>query len=181
MQAAAGARIRTSGWATFGVSCGAFHRIANGNTEERMADEKEKILVKDAITLIFNDSSKNISDLKTRTWSATTLSVAGIIGVDTLSQKSNVPPRLLALLIISILIGHGAVMLRCQINFKTFKERLIATIQDRFPTETHALFPKGIATAVVDEGTILFISFVLVWGGFIFALWDICTRNPGGM
>jgi hypothetical protein len=144
-----------------------------------MADREDRIHLDSAIQLIFSDASKTISDLKTRQWSATTLSVAGILGVDTIRHRSTTgtDPGMsqwsLTGFMLLILVGHILVMWRCNRNLGVFRSRLKTTVQDKFPLKVHALFDKDFEGAVVDEGTIVAIMYGLVAVAFVFALADI--------
>ena len=72
-----------------------------------MADESGKISLDSAVELVFNDAAKTISELKSRKWSATTLAVAGIIGIDTFGRgnSAGMPRQWVTLFIILILVA----------------------------------------------------------------------------
>jgi hypothetical protein len=147
-----------------------------------MENEDGKLKLEQYIPLIFNDASKTISDLKSRQWTATTLSAAGIVGVASFNEKNGLAmsPRLVTVFLMLILIGYVAVMWRCARNIKAFKLRLDKAIQDGFPKAAQIFFeaPRGGLTA--DEGTIVFVAFVLVGGAFILAelaIWKPCWGN----
>jgi len=52
-----------------------------------MAVESGKIDLDTAVELVFNYTATTISELKSRKWSATTLAVAAIIGIDTFGAR----------------------------------------------------------------------------------------------
>jgi hypothetical protein len=148
--------------------------------EEKMADEEGKINLDSAVGLVFNDAAKTISELKSRKWQATTLAVAGIIGIDTFSrgEGSGMPHKGVTPFIILILIGYILVMWRCNTNLVKFKERLRKTIKTRFPTTSHSLFTDQVEfrDAIVDEGTINVIEGFLAIGAFVLAMVDVWTK-----
>jgi hypothetical protein len=143
--------------------------------EDQMADGDDRIKLESAVQLIFNDASRTVSDLKSRQWSATTLSVAGIIGIVTFIQKkpSGMPPCVLTGFVGLIPVGYGLVMWRCATNLSTLRLRLKTIINGTFPDAAKGLFDEKFKNAVVDEGSIVGISVFLVLGAFVFAMLDI--------
>jgi hypothetical protein len=144
-----------------------------------MANGDGKITLDSAIELVFNDAAKTISELKSRRWAATTLAVAGIIGIDTFGRGSNtrMPPEWVTSFAVLILVGYILLVLRCNTNLVTFKTRLKAIIRERFPIESLSLFKDaGFSDAIVDEGTITGIECLLVGGAFGLALMDAWTK-----
>jgi hypothetical protein len=144
-----------------------------------MANGDGKISLDSAIELVFNDAAKTISELKSRRWAATTLAVAGIIGIDTFGRGSNtrMPPEWVTSFAVLILVGYILLVLRCNTNLVTFKTRLKAIIRERFPIESLSLFKDaGFSDAIVDEGTITGIECLLVGGAFGLALMDAWTK-----
>jgi len=138
-----------------------------------MADVNVRLDQNSAIQTIFNDTSKTISDLKTREWTATTVSGGGIIGLVTFSHSSGTPRYLITVFVALILVGHALVYWRCTTNLDTFRKRLRTALKDRFPIETHNLFDKDFENAIVDEGMIAAVAFGLVWLAALFAVADI--------
>jgi hypothetical protein len=145
-----------------------------------MANGDGKITLDSAIELVFNDAAKTISELKSRRWAATTLAVAGIIGIDTFGRGSNtrMPPEWATSFIALILVGYILLVWRCNTNLFTFKTRLKAIIRERFPIESLSLFKDQaeFSDAIVDEGTITGIECFLVGGAFVLALMDAWTK-----
>jgi hypothetical protein len=142
-----------------------------------------------AIGLLYNDASKTISDLKSRQWTATTLAVAAIIGIDTYAHGC--PPRLPHLypmaLIGAIVVGYIWVMWRCISNLATFRARMRLIIKACFPDDVRALSmgdnqdlfkdQREFSDAIVDEGTIQNIALVVVFLAFLFVLADIWSMK----
>ena len=129
------------------------------------------------IGLLFNDTSKNISDLKSREWNATTLGVAGIAGLASVCHTSGracgtLTHVLIIIFMGSVAIGHLVVMLRCRSNLRTFRGRLKRILEERLEIQAHALFDGDLAKLIVDEGTIEWVAFFAVWLAFLFGLLD---------
>jgi hypothetical protein len=133
--------------------------------------------------LLFNDASKTISDLKAREWQATTLAVAGIVGLYSLNHPAagdgkKPSPCALILVMVFIVIGHAAVIWRCTTNLKTFRDRLIEIVKTKFHAGTTNDLCKGSPEdAVVDEGTIVWVALGSVWLAFLFTAVDILCKR----
>ena len=96
-----------------------------------MQAPKISLPLEQAIQSIFQDTSKNLSDIKGREWSATNYAVAGAIGIATLSHTDhNIPPWLCYLVLGLVLIAHWAVIWRCESNSDKFRERLKLIVKD---------------------------------------------------
>jgi hypothetical protein len=132
--------------------------------------------------LLFNDASKTISDLKSREWQATTLAVAGIVGLYSLNHpavNNGKNPSHCALIVFMALVtfAHLAVIVRCTTNLKKFRNRLIEIVEKKFDSGTTNDLLKGkFEDAVVDEGTIMWIALGSVWLAFVFATLDILGK-----
>ena len=122
------------------------------------------------VELLFNDSSKNVSDLKSRQWTATNLSVLAIMAIAVFAHKEDINhPIIVTLLMFLIVACHVGVTLRCHTNLGTFRTRIKTLISRYFPEESHKLFEEGFGDAVVDEGFIETMLFVTTPVTFIFA------------
>jgi hypothetical protein len=144
----------------------------NNRGGKKMADGDGKIKLDGAIQLIFNDAAKNMSDLKSRQWSATTLAVAGIVGIATFSQRCDSVKSQLVLtgFTIFISVGYLIIMWRCNTNLTKFRKKLnklTDMIREMIPTMEQDLF------AIVDEGRIVAIAYCSVCISFVFAILDI--------
>jgi hypothetical protein len=144
----------------------------------------------DWVALLFNDAAKNFSDLKSRQWTATNLSVAAIAALG--FSKTN-HPRVAALLMFLIVVCHLVVTSKCETNLSVFRERLKALVKVHLPSaEANSLFKDDpeFQSVVVDEGRISFILyasspiaflctlFVLfpIWASFKSAVLCACSR-----
>jgi len=148
-----------------------------------MADVKDRIGLDSTFQLLFNDAAKTISDLKSREWSATTLAVTGIIGLDSLSHTNSAATfsggqsqKWLIVFMGLIVIGHGAVILKCTQNLNRFRARLTEIVEKRMDVQSHDLFKGDFKSAIVDEGTILLVMVSSVWLGCAAAVRDILCR-----
>lgn len=145
-----------------------------------MADEK--IDSRKTAELLFNDASKTISDLKSRQWQATTLAVAGIVGLYSLnhpavSNGKKPSPCALILFMALVTLGHLFVIMRCNTNLSKFRQRLIEIVEKKFDAETtNDLFKGNLKDAVVDEGTITWVALGSVWLAFLFTILDILDK-----
>jgi hypothetical protein len=128
--------------------------------------DPERIEMKRAIELLFSDSSKNFSDLKSREWNATYYSVLAILGSTALARGT--PPALTQQraatgIMLLIFVCHWITTFKCQSNLDVFRKRLKALIRCHFDKECHSppLFEAGkdFEDAVVDEGSITFILY----------------------
>ena len=147
-----------------------------------------------AAELLFNDSSKNVSDLKSRQWNATNLSVLAIMAIAVFAHDhKDFSPRLTTILMFSIMVCHLWVTFKCHTNLRTFRERIRRLISCYFAETSHALFEKGkkewgparegevpkgkegqeFKDAVVDEGSIEFFLFATTPLTFLFACYIV--------
>ena len=67
----------------------------------------------DWVALLFNDAAKNFSDLKSRQWTATSLSIGAIAALG-FSQGSSAHPRVATLLMFLIVLCHLVVTSKCE-------------------------------------------------------------------
>jgi hypothetical protein len=145
-----------------------------------MADERFAPLK--TAEMLFNDASKTISDLKSREWQATTLAVAGIVGLYSLNHPAvgtNTKPSPCALIgfMALVTLAHLAVIVRCTTNLNKFRNRLIEIVENKFDAGTaNDLFKGNLEDAVVDEGTIMWVALGSVWLAFFFATLDILRK-----
>lgn len=146
--------------------------------EKRVEDEKQ-IKMDKAVELLFNDSSKNVSDLKSRQWTATNLSVLAIMAIAVFAHQEKIQhPIIVTLLMFLIVLCHVGVTIKCHRNLDTFRSRIKTLISCYFPEESHKLFEKGkkawvqgqeFEDAVVDEGSIETMLFATTPVTFVFA------------
>ena len=76
-----------------------------------------------AVELLFNDSSKNFSDLKSRQWTVTNLSVVAIMALAALTHGDHgisLSPKAAIGFMILIVAGHGVVFDKCNKNLDVF-------------------------------------------------------------
>jgi len=134
-----------------------------------MPDVDGRIKLDSAIQLIFSDASKTMSDLKSRQWQVTTLSVAGTVGIATFSHgyNSEKSHQALTAFIGLILVGYFVVMWRCNRNLNIFRERLRRVKLGMFPPQAQELFDT------VDEGSIVAVAYGSACVAFLFAILDI--------
>jgi hypothetical protein len=126
----------------------------------------------DWVALLFNDAAKNFSDLKSRQWTATNLSVAAIAALG-FSQGSGTHPRVATVLMSLIVVCHLVVTSRCERNLSVFRDRLKALVKAHLPTaEANNLFKDDpeLKTVVVDEGRISLILYISSPIAFLCAL-----------
>jgi hypothetical protein len=121
----------------------------------------ERIKMEKAVELLFNDSSKNFSELKSRQWTAASLSVAAIVAIAVFDHKESSHHRGLATVVMFVVtLCHLGVTRRCSTNLEVFRVRIRELIGSCFPNESHRLFKKKeFADALVDEGSIEFILY----------------------
>jgi hypothetical protein len=148
-----------------------------------MADETDRVGIAGTIELLFNDAAKTISDLKSRQWSATTLAVAGIIGLDSLSHTSATRricglrwDVLLVVFVVLVAVAHFLVMWRCNTNLDKFRRRLKRIVKERLDVKAHSLFDSDFEDAIVDEGTISFVALCSVWLALLVVVADILLK-----
>jgi hypothetical protein len=120
--------------------------------------------------------------LKSREWQATTLAVAGIVGLYSLnhpavSNGKKPSPCALILFMALVTVGHSVVIVRCSMNLSKFRKRLLEIVQTKFDAGTrNDLFQGNLKDAVVDEGTIMWVAFGSVWLAFLFTTLDILGK-----
>ncbi len=133
-----------------------------------------------ALELLFNDAAKTISDLKSREWQATTLAIAGIMGIVSYSHggETHISPAWLLGFAAALTLCCGVVIHRCMSNLKTFRGRLRKIIKEHLLPEVHSLFrdTQEFEDAIVDEGRIEVIALLLILGAFSFAAYDIGAK-----
>jgi hypothetical protein len=132
-----------------------------------------KVCPEKAVELLFNDSSKNISDLKSRQWNAANYGVLAIMAIAVFAAEHGSYRPMAPWIMAAVLVCHVGVTLRCSSNLKVFRRRIKTLVSCYFPAEFHELFekktlpadakklpfPRGLAgqdfeDAVVDEGLI---------------------------
>jgi hypothetical protein len=132
-----------------------------------MTEDPERISMDRVVEVLFNDSSKNFSDLKSRQWTVTNLSVVAIMALAALAHGNHdnisLQPAAATAFMFVIVLGHGVVFDKCNKNLRVFRKRLVSLARDRFSRESEELFREGggFESVVVDEGrvtTILFAS-----------------------
>jgi hypothetical protein len=160
--------------------------------EKDQCDKATKIVSEKAVELLFNDSSKNISDLKSRQWNAANYGVLAITAIAVFVAEHGsyrpIAPWIMGL----IVLCHLGVTWRCSSNLNVFRDRLKTLVSCYFPAEFHELFekktvpanpkklpfPRGSAgqdfeDAVVDEGLIGIALFLSTPVTFLFALYIV--------
>ncbi|HEY6253713.1 MAG TPA: hypothetical protein VI685_27475 [Candidatus Angelobacter sp.] len=129
---------------------------------------EERIPMARVVELLFNDSSKNFADLKSRQWTATNLSVVAIMALAALTHQDNgtISPRTATVFMSLIVVGHAVVFGKCHQNLAVFRERLKSLVKDHFSEESMKLFPNDekFQSVVADEGriTIMLFAFPLL-------------------
>jgi hypothetical protein len=130
------------------------------------------------VELLFNDSSKNFSDLKSRQWTATNLGVVAIMALAALTHGNHgaISSTKATLFMFLIVVGHAVVFEKCNRNLEVFRKRLVGLVQDHFSAGSKELFRDGggFQSVVVDEGrvtTILFASPLLTFLCGMFVVW----------
>jgi len=121
---------------------------------------------------LFNDAAKNFSDLKSRQWTATSLSIGAIAALG-FSQGSSAHPRVATLLMFLIVLCHLVVTSKCERNLSVFRERLKALVKAHLPTsEANIIFKDDpqFESVVVDEGRVSFILYASSPVAFLCAL-----------
>jgi uncharacterized membrane protein len=166
--------------------------------EKDQCDKAINIGPEKAVELLFNDSSKNISDLKSRQWNAANYGVLAIMAVAIFDHNaSNHHKEIVTLIMLVIVVCHFFVTYKCHRNLDTFRTRIKTLISSYFDAESHTLFKKGkpeweqekelkfprgkegqdFEDAVVDEGGIEFALFFTTPVTFIFACFVVwCWR-----
>ena len=128
-----------------------------------MNTNEGRIPMNRVVELLFNDSSKNFSDLKSRQWTATNLSVAAIMALSALTHRDQgaISSKTAIVFMILIVAGHAVVFHKCNKNLSVFRKRLVSLLENHFSKESEELFrPEGFQSVVVDEGRITAILFV---------------------
>jgi hypothetical protein len=160
--------------------------------EKDQCDRATKIGPEKAVELLFNDSSKNISDLKSRQWNAANYGVLAIMAVAVFVAEHGSYRRMAAWIMVLIVLCHVGVTLRCSSNLRVFRDRLKTLVSCYFPAEFHELFekktvpanskklpfPRGSAgqdfeDAIVDEGLISIALLLSTPVTFLFALYIV--------
>jgi hypothetical protein len=115
------------------------------------------------VELLFNDSSKNFSDLKSRQWTATNLSVVAIMALAALTHGAHgtISPTTATVFMLLIVAGHAVVFDKCNENLSVFRKRLVSLVEGHFSKESEGLFRDGggFQSVVVDEGRVTTILF----------------------
>jgi hypothetical protein len=141
--------------------------------EKDQCDRATKILSEKAVELLFNDSSKNISDLKSRQWNAANYGVLAIMAIAVFVTEHTSYRPMAPWIMGFVVVCHVGVTWRCSSNLKVFRDRIKTLVSCYFPAEFHELFekktvpanpkkllfPRGSAgqdfeDAIVDEGLI---------------------------
>ena len=134
-----------------------------------------RIPIERAVELLFTDSSKNFSDLKSRQWTATNLSVVAIMALAALAHKEATIPHWVAILLMFlVVVCHEIVTLKCGTNLEIFRVRIKTLIRVHFHEESHNLFNEKFGDALVDEGRITWIlglSTPVTFGLALFVVW----------
>jgi hypothetical protein len=145
-----------------------------------MSQDQERIPTNRVAELLFTDSGRTFSDLKSRQWTATNLSVIAIMRLAALATKSSgtMPPIVATVLMFLIAVCHEIVTAKCSKNLEVFRARIIALIDPYFSKETHELFggKEGFRSAVVDEGRITFILYASTPVTLVCALFVVWSR-----
>ncbi len=149
-----------------------------------------KISAEKAVELLFNDSSKNVSDLKSRQWTAANFGVLAIMAIAIFDHKETIHHEIVVtLLMFFIWLCHLWVTYKCHTNLDTFRTRIKTLVSCYFPEESHENFEKGksgwerakelrfprgkegqdFEDAVADEGSIELGLFLTTTVTFIFA------------
>lgn len=143
-----------------------------------MHASEDRIPMARVVELLFTDSSKNFSDLKSRQWTATNLSVVAIMALAELTHGNHgtISATKATLFMFLIFAGHAVVFQKCNRNLAVFRKRLVDLVQVHFSAESKELFREGggIQSVVVDEGrvtTILFASPLLTFLCGMFVVW----------
>jgi len=111
-----------------------------------------RIPIERAVELLFTDSSKNFSDLKSRQWTATNLSVVAIMALAALAHKEATIPHWVAILLMFlVVVCHEIVTLKCGTNLEIFRVRIKTLIRVHFHEESHNLFNEKFGDALVDD------------------------------
>jgi hypothetical protein len=102
--------------------------------------DSTRIDMKRSIELLFTDASKSFSDLKSREWNITNLSVLAIVGVLALIRGSTNECSQIAATVAMFLISlvHFLAMLRCESNLKVFRIRMRTLVLSHFCKECHS-------------------------------------------
>jgi hypothetical protein len=129
--------------------------------------------------LLFTDSSKNFSDLKSRELNFTYYGVIAIIGIAVFVRGFTPPDtrqRVVASILMSLIFAaHWVTTSKCEKNLHVFRERIQKLLALYLPDEPRKLFKSDFSDAVTDEGRItLFLVFstllTLVYA--LFVVWS---------
>jgi hypothetical protein len=144
-----------------------------------VGQDQERIAASRAAELLFADSSKNFSDLKSREWNATYYSVLAIVGLAVLVHGFKPPAacqqQVAATSLMSLIfVAHWVATWKCEKNLDVFRERIKKLLGRYFSEESRELFQDDpeFKSAVVDEGRITFILYAstpvtLAWALFV--------------
>jgi hypothetical protein len=136
-----------------------------------VSGDQEKVRRDRAAELLFTDSSKNFSDLKSREWNATYYSVLAIVGlalvVHGLRPACVWQQAAGTVLMALIFLAHWVATMKCEANLKVFRTRIMTVLDRYFSDDLDDLFPDGkkceggarFQSAVVDEGRITLILY----------------------
>ena len=160
--------------------------------EKDQCDKANKIGPEKAVELLFNDSSKNISDLKSRQWNAANYGVLAITAIAVFVAEHDSYRPIAPWIMVLVVLCHVGVTLRCSSNLKVFRDRIKTLVSCHFPAEFHDLFekktvpadakklpfPRGSAgqdfeDAIVDEGFIEIALLLTTPVTFLFALYSV--------
>jgi len=108
------------------------------------SDDQKKISLDKAAVLLFNDSSKNVSDLKARQWTAANFGVLAIMAIAVFDHKETIHHEIVVtVLMFFIWLCHLWVTYKCHRNLDIFRTRIKNLVSCYFIEESHELFEKG--------------------------------------
>ena len=145
-----------------------------------MKEDPQRISMDRVVEVLFSDSSKNFSDLKSRQWTVTNLSVVAIMALAALTHRDHgtisLSSAAATVFMFLIAVGHAVVFDKCNKNLDIFRKRLVSLVRDHFSSESEGLFKDGggFVSVVVDEGrvtTILFASPLLTFLCGLVVVW----------
>jgi hypothetical protein len=128
---------------------------------------RPELQLDDAIKLAFTDASKTLSELKSRQWTITNLSIVGLIGIATFGHDHCRWKSILTIFVIAIFICYLAIMYKCERNLAKARAILKVVGTALVPFSARNLF------FIVDEGTIEWVAFVWVLIASVFAVINI--------
>jgi len=128
-------------------------------------EDPKEIDMDRVVEVVFNDSSKNFSELKSRQWTATNLSVVAIMALAALTHRDHgaISPKGATAFMSLIVVAHFIVVCKCNVNLSVFRKRLRKLAESYFSKGSEELFRDGggFKSVVVDEGIITAILFAL--------------------